>query len=296
MSLREDLIADASARFESVGIDSPRADAELLLAHVLGVSRGDIHKFTDIDSALSEEFEKLVRFRSERIPVQHLTGKGYFRYLEVRVGPGVLIPRPETELLVDAVKAFRTHSEPLLIVDLGSGAAALTISLAIECAPADVVGVELYEEAFRWGEVNVEKYVPQIFTAGSSVHLVQADFANVSEQELIDVLGKVDVVVSNPPYIPIGGIPRDAEVHLYEPSTALYGGVNGLELVDEVIKTAARLLKPGGLLVIEHSDFQGEGAELSVPDRVRSSESFTEVKDNLDLNQRPRYTTAKRTS
>lgn len=296
MSQREDLIADASARFEGVGIDSPRADAELLLAHVLGVSRGDIHKFTDIDSELSEEFEKLVRFRSERIPVQHLTGKGYFRYLEVRVGPGVLIPRPETELLVDAVKAFRTHSEPLLIVDLGSGAAALTISLAIECAPADVVGVELYEEAFRWGEVNVEKYAPEIFTAGSSVHLVQADFANVSEQELIDVLGKVDVVVSNPPYIPIGGIPRDAEVHLYEPSTALYGGVNGLELVDEVIKTAARLLKPGGLLVIEHSDFQGEGAELSVPDRVRSSGYFTEVKDNLDLNQRPRYTTAKRTA
>lgn len=296
MSQREDLIANASARFESVGIDSPRADAELLLAHVLGVSRGDIHKFTDIDSGRSEEFEKLVRFRSERIPVQHLTGKGYFRYLEVRVGPGVLIPRPETELLVDAVKAFRTHTEPLLIVDLGSGAAALTISLAIECAPADVVGVELYEEAFRWGEVNVEKYAPQIFTAGSSVHLVQADFANVSEQELIDVLGKVDVVVSNPPYIPIGGIPRDAEVHLYEPSTALYGGVNGLELVDEVIKTAARLLKPGGLLVIEHSDFQGEGAELSVPDRVRSSGYFTEVKDNLDLNQRPRYTTAKRTA
>lgn len=296
MSQREDLIADASARFESVGIDSPRADAELLLAHVLGVSRGDIHKFTDIDSGLSEEFEKLVRFRSERIPVQHLTGKGYFRYLEVRVGPGVLIPRPETELLVDAVKAFRTHAEPLLIVDLGSGAAALTISLAIECAPADVIGVELYEEAFRWGEVNVEKYAPEIFTAGSSVHLVQADFANVSEQELIDVLGKVDVVVSNPPYIPIGGIPRDAEVHLYEPSTALYGGVNGLELVDEVIKTAARLLKPGGLLVIEHSDFQGEGAELSVPDSVRCSGYFTEVADNLDLNQRPRYITAKRTS
>lgn len=295
MSIREDLIADASARFETVGIETPRVDAELLLAHVLGVSRGDIHKFTDIDAQIVEEFEKLVKFRSARIPVQHLTGKGYFRYLEVRVGPGVLIPRPETELIVDAVKGFRSDSEPLLIVDLGSGAAALTISLATECAPADVVGVELYEDAFRWGEVNVEKYSSEIFTAGSSVHLVQADFANVAENELQDIRGKVDVVVSNPPYIPIGGIPRDAEVHLYEPSTALYGGVNGLELVEEVIKSAAKLLRPGGFLVIEHSDFQGEGAELSVPDAVRKSGNFESVKDNLDLNGRPRYTTAKRT-
>lgn len=296
MSIREDLIADASARFETVGIETPRADAELLLAHLLGVSRGDIHKFTDIDVAAVEEFESLVRFRCKRIPVQHLTGRGYFRYLEVRVGPGVLIPRPETELIVDAVKGFRSNTEPLLIVDLGSGAAALTISLAIECAPADVVGVELYEEALRWGDVNVEKYSPDIFTAGSSVHLIQADFASVAENELQDILGKVDVVVSNPPYIPIGGIPRDAEVHLYEPSTALYGGVNGLELVEEVIMSASKLLRPGGFLVIEHSDFQGEGAELSVPDAVRKSGNFESVKDNLDLNGRPRYTTAKRTS
>lgn len=294
MCNREDLIADASARFERVGIETPRADAELLLAHLLGVSRTDIHKFTEVDSEVAEEFEKLVRFRSERIPVQHLTGKGYFRYLEVRVGPGVLIPRPETELLVDAVKEYRKDAEPLLIVDLGSGAAALTISLAIECAPADVIGVELYDEAFRWGEVNVEKYSPEIFRTGSSVHLVQADFSHVADNELVDIRGKVDVVVSNPPYIPIGGIPRDAEVHLYEPSTALYGGVNGLELVEEVILTASKLLKPGGLLVIEHSDFQGEGAELSVPEAVRSSGSFAEVQDNLDLNQRPRFVTAKR--
>ena len=296
MTRREDLIADASARFERVGIETPGVDAELLLAHVLGVSRGDIHKHTTVDEDEVTEFEKLVKFRETRIPVQHLTGKGYFRYLEVRVGPGVLIPRPETELIVDAVKSFRTSSVPLLIVDLGSGAAALTISLAIECAPADVIGVELYDDAFRWGEVNVKKYETEIFTAGSSVHLVQADFGAVAENELNDLLGKVDVVVSNPPYIPIGGIPRDAEVHLYEPSTALYGGVGGLELVEQVIETASKLLKPGGLLVIEHSDFQGEGAELSVPESVRSVGMFDSVKDNLDLNQRPRYTTAVRMS
>jgi len=296
MTRREDLIADASARFEKVGIETPRVDAELLLAHVLGVSRGDIHKHATVDDEVVSEFEKLVKFRETRIPVQHLTGKGYFRYLEVRVGPGVLIPRPETELIVDAVKSFRTSSVPLLIVDLGSGAAALTISLALECAPADVIGVELYEDAFRWGEVNVKKYETEIFTAGSSVHLVQADFGTVAENELNDLLGKVDVVVSNPPYIPIGGIPRDAEVHLYEPSTALYGGVKGLELVEQVIETASKLLKPGGLLVIEHSDFQGEGAELSVPESIRHVDMFDPVKDNLDLNQRPRYTTAVRMS
>lgn len=296
MTRREDLIADASARFERVGIETPGVDAELLLAHVLGVSRGDIHKHATVDEDVVTEFEKLVKFRETRIPVQHLTGKGYFRYLEVRVGPGVLIPRPETELIVDAVKSFRTSSVPLLIVDLGSGAAALTISLAIECAPADVIGVELYEDAFRWGEVNVKKYETEIFTAGSSVHLVQADFGTVAENELNDLLGKVDVVVSNPPYIPIGGIPRDAEVHLYEPSTALYGGVKGLELVEQVIETASKLLKPGGLLVIEHSDFQGEGAELSVPESIRRVDMFDSVKDNLDLNQRPRYTTAVRMS
>lgn len=296
MTRREDLIADASARFERVGIETPGVDAELLLAHVLGVSRGDIHKHATVDEDVVTEFEKLVKFRETRIPVQHLTGKGYFRYLEVRVGPGVLIPRPETELIVDAVKSFRTSSVPLLIVDLGSGAAALTISLAIECAPADVIGVELYDDAYRWGEVNVKKYETEIFTAGSSVHLVQADFGAVAENELNDLLGKVDVVVSNPPYIPIGGIPRDAEVHLYEPSTALYGGVKGLELVEQVIETASKLLKPGGLLVIEHSDFQGEGAELSVPESVRSVGMFDSVKDNLDLNQRPRYTTAVRMS
>ncbi|MFZ9309710.1 MAG: N5-glutamine methyltransferase family protein [Candidatus Nanopelagicales bacterium] len=296
MNRREDLIADASARFERVGIETPRVDAELLLAHVLGVSRGDVHKHTTVDEDEVTEFEKLVKFRETRIPVQHLTGKGYFRYLEVRVGPGVLIPRPETELIVDAVKSFRTLSDPLLIVDLGSGAAALTISLAIECAPADVIGVELYDDAFRWSEVNVKKYETEIFTAGSSVHLVQADFATVADTELSELLGKVDVVVSNPPYIPIGGIPRDAEVHLYEPSTALYGGVGGLELVEQVIETASKLLKPGGLLVIEHSDFQGEGTDLSVPESVRRVDMFDSVKDNLDLNQRPRYTTAVRMS
>ena len=294
MNKREDLISSATARFENVGIETPRVDAEILLAHVLGVSRGDIHKFSDIEQGVSDEFEKLVSFREQRIPVQHLTGKGYFRYLEVRVGPGVLIPRPETELIVDAVKKFRSNEEPLLIVDLGSGAAALTISLALECAPADVVGVELYDDAFRWGEVNVEKYQTDIFTAGSSVHLIQADFYTVAETDLQDVVGRVDVVVSNPPYIPIGGIPRDAEVHLYEPSTALYGGPQGLELVEQVIETAKKLLRPGGFLVIEHSDFQGEGAELSVPDAVRKAGGFMEVKDNLDLNDRPRYTTAVR--
>jgi release factor glutamine methyltransferase len=188
--------------------------------------------------------------------------------------------------------AFRRVGERARIVDLCSGSAAMTVSLAIEACDADVVGLEFVEPAFEWGRRTGEAFAVAIAEAGSTLDLRQGDVRECEQRELADWVGTVDVVVSNPPYIPTWAVPRDPEVHLHEPAEALYGGEDGMQFVGAVVDAGRALLKPGGLLVIEHGDVQGEDGDVSVPRMVREMGGFESVVDHLDLAGRPRYTTA----
>lgn len=237
----------------SARVPSPEADAELLIAHVLGLSRGQVQAKAVIDAVLAaddavavlEAFER----RAAREPLQHITGRAAFRSLELAVGPGVFVPRPETEIVaqyaIDTLLAVPTPSP--VAVDLGTGSGAIALALATEVPHATVVAVEDSPRAFVWAKENVRA------TGADNLRLVFADLADA----LPELDGAVDVVVSNPPYIPDGAIPRDPEVRLFDPEHALYGGPDGLDVVRALSRRALVLLRPGGTLVLEHGESQG---------------------------------------
>jgi release factor glutamine methyltransferase len=234
----------------SVGIESAEVDTQLLAAHVLGISKGELHAklFLDPEIEQFQEIEELIRKRSERIPLQHLTGVAYFRNLTLAVGPGVFIPRPETEGVAElAIQALRAIPGEPIAVDLCTGSGAIAISMATEVPHAKVFAWELNPESEPWLRQNLR----------GNVELIMGDIAD--EHPLFDELaGSVDVVISNPPYIPNWAVPKDLEVHLHDPAMALYGGEDGLDIVRVVSHRAAELLKPGGFLVVEHAETQGQ--------------------------------------
>lgn len=258
-------------------------DAELLLAHLLNISRMELHsKVVTLDESeaqrIEEAFRELIVQRLTGEPVQYLTGEASFRYLTLDVGPGVLIPRPETEVLVDEVLHHLQHfADPVSIVDLGSGSGAIAISIASEVAgkkAVHVIAVEKSSEALVWLQKNIAKYDLPIRT-------IQADVVDA----LIGV--KCDVVVANPPYIPdLESLPY--EVANFEPAIALRGGSDGMALPIEFISAASRLLKSGGFFAMEHHEDQVESV------RSELSTDFVEVKIHYDLAERPRFTTAVR--
>jgi release factor glutamine methyltransferase len=268
------------------GIADPQVDAELLIGHVLGASRGRVQSLTVTDAPLGVEdtvaIVEAVERRAAREPLQHITGVAWFRSLELAVGPGVFVPRPETEfvagLAIDSLRAVVAAPDARpLAVDLGTGSGAIALSLATEVPHADVVAVENSTAAFIWAKQNLR-------TVGAeNARLVFIDLADA----LPELDGSVDVVVSNPPYIPLGAIPRDPEVRLHDPEHALYGGEDGLDVVRSVSATARRLLRPGGNLVIEHGDLQGrELRDLLTADGWRAAAT------HRDLTGRDRATTA----
>lgn len=307
--LRLSLI-DAERRLTAAGVPSPRVDAELLAAHVLGVPRGRLLLTERFDHDEVVRFESLLARRLNRVPLQHLVGTAAFRDLELEVGPGVMVPRPETELVAEAaLQHLRAITPPAggrrLAVDLCSGSGALAFSLATECDATDVVALEASAIAQRWARGNLARVLPLLGGRDSTVLLRDGDVMGAAEPggELADLVGQAHVVVSNPPYIPDTARPRDPEVALYDPPEALYGGPDGLDVVRGVVATAAALLVPGGLLVVEHGDAQGDAAGASgVPSLVRGwpatgtdgRAAFTDVVDRPDLNGRPRFTTALR--
>jgi release factor glutamine methyltransferase len=282
-----DLVRHAAERFESVGIDSSMADAELLAGHVLGLSRGGVQAQTLVGATLTEEqaetISDLYGRRLAREPLQHITGVAYFRQLELRVGKGVFIPRPETEfvaqLAIDAVReAIKSGAEKPIAVDLGTGSGAIALAMATEIPAAKVYAVEKSEDAFPFTKSNFEQYAE-----GCDATLIQGDLAD-SFQELN---GLVSVVASNPPYIPLDMIPRDEEVRLHDPELALYGGQDGMSVIHLVSATAARLLFPGGALIIEHADSQSDQVcQLLLADGWR------DVRAHRDLTDRYRAVTA----
>lgn len=263
---------------------SPRVDAELLLAHVLGVPRTRLLTLDDVDAGAAARFETLLGQRADRVPLQHLTGRAPFRYLELAVGPGVFVPRPETEQLVGwALEQLAGATGPV-VVDLGSGSGAIALSIAREHPGARVTAVEHDPGAIEWTRHNARD---RAAAGDTPVEVLAGD---MTDPELLRVLdGRVDLVVSNPPYVPDGArVPREVADH--DPPLALWGGPDGLDVVRGLLGTAARLLRPGGGLGIEHADQQGG----SLPALVRAHGGFTEVDDHPDLAGRPRYTTARR--
>ena len=273
----------ATAVLEEAGVPSPRVDAELLVGHVLGLSRGGVQAKVATDAALSAEdsvtIAGLVERRAAREPLQHITGVAPFRSRELAVGPGVFVPRPETEQVAQyAIDALAASATPQPIgVDLGTGSGAIALAMATEVPHSFVYGVEVSPRAFVWTKQN--------FRGIDNARAVFIDLAHA----LSELDGTVDVVISNPPYIPLGAIPRDPEVRLHDPEIALYGGHDGLDVVRQVSATALRLLHAGGTLVLEHGELQAAAiAELLTQDGWRA------IAHHRDLLGRDRATTALR--
>jgi release factor glutamine methyltransferase len=291
-----DALVDAERRLRTAAVPSPRTDAELLLAHVLGVPRGRMFLSDPIEATDQVRFEALVVKRVARVPLQHLLGEAPFRHLTLAVGRGVFVPRPETEAVTElALRALRADAQERLAVDLCTGSGAIALALATEVPHTLVHAVELDPAAHEWAARNIEAQAELLESVGSRVVLHHADATTAHVGALATLVGRVDVVVSNPPYIPDGAIPRDPEVREHDPHRALYGGPDGLEVVRGVIDAASALLRPGGTLVIEHGDDQGEsGGVLGVPAAVREHGGFAQVSDHPDLAGRDRATVAVR--
>jgi release factor glutamine methyltransferase len=277
------LLTDAARRLADAGVESARVDADLLLAHVLGVPRSRLLTLDELPEADAVRFAALIDQRADRVPLQHLTGRAPFRYLELAVGPGVFVPRPETEQLAGwALEQLEGIPAPV-VVDLGAGSGALALSVAHEHPGARVTAVERDPGAIEWTRHNA---AARAAVGDSPVVVIEGDMTDPAL--LRDLDGRVDLVVSNPPYVPDGArVPREVADH--DPPMALWGGPDGLDVVRGLLVTAARLLRPGGRLGIEHADQQGS----ALPALVRAHGAFTDVDDHADLAGRPRYSTAR---
>lgn len=268
---------DATRLLTVAGCTSPENDAAELLAHVLGRSRSGLVMVDVVDAGTVERYLDLISRRASREPLQHLTGVAGFRHVTLRVGPGVFVPRPETELLAGwAIERTEGLAEPV-VVDLCTGSGAIALSVATEVPHATVHAVELDEQALGWAARNLD---------GSGVALHQADLA----EALPELDGTVDVVVCNPPYIPLDAWESVApEARNHDPHPALFSGHDGLDAMRVLERTAARLLKPGGVVGAEHADLQGESA----PAVFSATGRWDRIRDHLDLADRPRYVTAR---
>ena len=271
-------------------VSSPQVDAEILLAYALGIERSQLVIVTEISDEQLFYYENLVARRANRVPLQHLTGIAYFRHLELSVGPGVFVPRPETELLVEAaISHLKTVGSPRIAVDLCAGSGAIALSLALEVPETTVHAVELSDDAFNWLTHNVVDHAAKLEAIES--HVIVHHGSAGDRSLLSELFGQVDALVSNPPYIPSEMIPRDPEARDHDPAMALFSGADGLDVAREVVVVAADLLKPNGFIGMEHADVQGE----SMPALFDAMPgTWSEVKDNLDYNKLPRFTTAVR--
>lgn len=280
MTLLLDEIALATARLAEAGVPSPRTDAEEIAAFVHGVRRSELHTVRDCD--FDARFWEGIARRAAREPLQHITGRAYFRYLSLEVGPGVFIPRPETEVVagwaIDRLREMDVANP--LVVDLGTGSGAIALSIAQEVALSEVHAVEVDPDAYAWAKRNI------VELGQGRVHLHPEDMRDC----LPELNGRVDLVISNPPYIPPGSVPRDPEVRDYDPSRALYGsGEDGLGEVRAVERTARRLLRPGGFVAVEHADGQGNAVYWL----FREENGWRDVRLRQDLTGRDRFVTAR---
>jgi len=308
-----DVLVDAEWRLRRAGVPSPAVDAAEIVAFVLQVPRTRLFLLDDLRDDQKVRIEQLLALRLSRVPLQHIVGTAPFRHLELQVGQGVFIPRPETELVTEAALRALLESDDRIAVDLCSGSGAIALALATECPGSEVHAVELDDAAVAWTRRNVDEHADALRAVGSSVTVHHRDATTAADSggPLEELRGRVGVVASNPPYIPSSMVPREPEVRDHEPPVALYGGPDGLDIVRGVARTAALLLRPGGLLVIEHADVQGTAAgpagvpsvlDCLVADEDVFSASggvvggpvFDTAVDRIDLNGLPRFTLARR--
>ncbi len=276
-SLRQ-AIAAATATLEGAGVDSARTDAELLAAHVLGVDRGRL-SFTDVPPDFFTRYDQVVGQRARRIPLQHITGTAPFGPVHLAVGPGVFIPRPETEALLEWALA-QDLPRDAVIVDVCTGSGALAVALATLRPGASVTGVDIDPAALEFARRNA---------APTTARMVHGDVAD--DALLADLAGTVDLVVSNPPYVPTGS-EVEPEVAEHDPSHAVFGGADGMAVIVPLVAHAARWLKPGGLLAVEHDDT----TSAATVEIICASGNFDGVLPHADLAGRPRFVTARRRS
>ncbi|HEX6869838.1 MAG TPA: peptide chain release factor N(5)-glutamine methyltransferase [Micromonosporaceae bacterium] len=275
-------LGETTTTLQAANVAVPRVDAELLVAFVAGVARGRLHTANDLNDDQVARLRELARLRARHVPLQHLTGTAPFRHLDLAVGDGVFIPRPETELMVEwGLRWLRGQSEPAdgpLVVDLCAGSGAIAASVATELPAARVVAVEREPAALAWLRRNAEPH---------RVRVVDGDAVNPAV--LADLDGTVDLVLTNPPYLPeIGAAGLPPEVIEHEPHQALFGGADGLAVIRPLIDRIGALLRPGGGFAMEHDETHA----YVVPTLVAQDGRFTEVALHHDLARRPRFTTA----
>ncbi|WP_446211168.1 peptide chain release factor N(5)-glutamine methyltransferase [Micromonospora sp. IBSANI012] len=275
-------MARATRALTAAGVESARAEAELLAAYVLDVPRGRLALADGFTAAQRERFEALVARRADREPLQHLTGRAGFRHLELAVGPGVFVPRPETELLAGwGIEVARTRPAPL-VVDLCSGSGAIALAVAQEVPAARVVAVERSPAALEWLRRNAAE------RAAAGDRPIEVVAADVTDPELLAALvGEVDVLLCNPPYVP-RAVAVPPEVAGHDPDEAVFGGTDGLSVIRPVLARAGDLLCPGGGLGVEHDDTHG----AAVPALLAGDGRYVDVAEHRDLAGRSRFATA----
>ncbi|WP_449277594.1 peptide chain release factor N(5)-glutamine methyltransferase [Leucobacter sp. GX24907] len=327
-----ELIAEASAELDAAGVAAPEADAELICAHVLGDSRGRVRVLSMLGSSVDEDLVSRVRTlvseRARRVPLQHLTGRAPFRGIELAVGPGVFVPRPETETVaqfaIDELRAVAAggqstgeRSDEVIALDLCTGSGAISLAIADEVPYARVWAIEKSADAHAWADRNVRAL------GDGRVVLLQGDVRELGDareladvrdpgevEELADIrdsgersrsaaspvarvgfklAGRVDVLVSNPPYVPEEMVPRDPEVRDHDPELALYSGADGLDLIRVISRVGLALVRPGGLLVLEHAETQGSAIR-----NLLAAAGWSDAATHPDLTGRDRATTARR--
>lgn len=289
----------AAARLARAGIDTARHDAKLLLAESAGRSLSDVDKAMLMDDAFSQfapspeargAFESMLGRRESREPLQHIVGHAPFRYLDLDVGPGVFVPRPETELVVqEAIDWITAHGlySPR-VVDLCAGSGAIGLAIATEVPGAQVWAVELDTQAAQWTRRNMHKVGERFPDLVANYRLEVADATCPVTLATLD--GTADVVISNPPYIPLTNVPQQPEVRDFDPDTALYGGsADGMMIPERIIVRAAALVRKGGLFVMEHDITQSDRTVA-----FARANGFTEARTHTDLTGRPRYLVATR--
>jgi release factor glutamine methyltransferase len=277
-------VLEAQRILTEAGVASPRVDAELLAAHVLGVQRGRLSMVPLVDPPVVDALRELVSRRAARVPLQHLTGTAALGAIEVAVGPGVFIPRPETELLLAWGLAALEDVQRPLVVDLCTGSGALALAVAHARPDAQVHAVELQPAALSWARHNADARA----AAGDTPVVLYA--GDVAEPGVLGALdGMADLVLCNPPYVPCSAaVPP--EVALHDPPAAVFAGDDGLAVIPDVVRTGTRLLREGGSIAIEHDDSHAE----AVPALLAARRVLTDVADHVDLNGRPRFATARR--
>ena len=280
--------AEVMRLLQAAEVPSPRADATAIVAHAVHLPPAKLITVADVTNEQQHRIAEWTARRAAREPLQHILGVAYFRHLMLAVGPGVFIPRPETEVLVDV--CLQHVAKGQRVVDLCAGSGAIGLALATEGPALEVIAVENQAAALRWLHRNTRTHAHAVARAQGAFEVVEAD---ATDHPLPGFEGSIDLVATNPPYIPDDATPIDPEVANYDPPAALYGGPDGLRTVRKLAMVAARLLRSGGWLVIEHGDQQGSEID-GVPALLTINGRFTNIMDVPDLAGRPRVTAARR--